>query len=145
METFHPTTNATGATIPDARVVITGASLVHRQLDKRQLAVLAADILDGQLRFVPTQRQLAALLNVGVRYIQIAGTLSPGKRAAIFRGRDHTGFAKLLPTQQPPLSPLPTFIPVRELTNISDEELVTMANLVGNAERWLAAGAAAGL
>jgi hypothetical protein len=40
---------------PAITKTITGQSLVHRQkLDKRQRAVLAADVVDGMVLFIPT-------------------------------------------------------------------------------------------
>jgi hypothetical protein len=80
--------------------VITGASLAHRQLDKRQKAVLAAAMLDGMVTFAPSQKQLADLLNVSVTYIVAARKLSPGKRTAILKGWDSTSFADLVHSQQ---------------------------------------------
>jgi len=42
--------NGSGAASPEStRVIVTGASVVQRNLSKRQLAVIAADILDGHV------------------------------------------------------------------------------------------------
>jgi hypothetical protein len=88
-----------GATtlIPPTTKVITGASLAHRQLDKRQRAALAADVISGAVTFTPTQAQIAQIFGVSVPYIQLARKLSPGKRAAILRGWDSTPFTELMP------------------------------------------------
>jgi hypothetical protein len=75
--------------------MITGRSLVHRQLDKRQRACLAADVIDGLTTIDPTQRQVADLLGVSLAYVRIARGLSPGKRTAILRAWDSTPFAAL--------------------------------------------------
>jgi hypothetical protein len=82
--------------LPPTPKVITGRSLVHRQLDARQRAVVAADILDGLVRFCPSQTQLASLCGVSVVYIDLARKLTPGKREAILRGSDPQSFAELL-------------------------------------------------
>ena len=85
---------------PTTQKVITGASIVHRQLDKRQRAILAADVLDGMVTFSPSQTQLANLLGVSAPYIIAARRLSAGKRAAILRGWDPTSFTDLVRPQQ---------------------------------------------
>jgi hypothetical protein len=76
---------------------IVGAGLANRHLDKRQRAVLAADVLDGTMRLNPSQKQLADIFGVSVVYIAIAQKLSPGRRAAILRGWDPTPFTELMP------------------------------------------------
>jgi hypothetical protein len=89
-------TNGNGAAIPSITKTITGASLAHRRLDKRQRAILAADVFDGLVRFTPTQAQLAQAFGVSVPYIELARRLSPEKRAAILDGQDPVSFAALL-------------------------------------------------
>jgi hypothetical protein len=79
---------------------IVGAGLANRQLDKRQRACLAADVLDGMVTFSPSQTQLANLLGVSAPYIIAARRLSAGKRAAILRGWDPTSFTDLVRPQQ---------------------------------------------
>jgi hypothetical protein len=81
---------------PTTQKVITGASIVHRQLDKRQRAILAADVLDGMVRLDPSQKQLAQIFGVSVVYVAIARKLSPGKRVAILRKWDPTPFTELM-------------------------------------------------
>jgi hypothetical protein len=94
--------------LPPTPQVLTGQSLVHRRLDKRQRAVLAADVSDGLVRFVPSQKQLADILGVSIPYIELARRLSPDKRAAIVQGRDSTSFAELLRPQRQLRLKLPT-------------------------------------
>jgi len=83
---------------PTTTQTITGASLAHRQLNKRQRAVLAADMLDGLVTFSPSQTQLANLLGVSIPYINVARKLSAGKRAAILKGWDPVSFAERRPS-----------------------------------------------
>ena len=64
---------------------IVGAGLANCHLDKRQRAVLAADVLDGMATVALSQKQLADIFDVSVPYINVARKLSPGKRAAILR------------------------------------------------------------
>jgi hypothetical protein len=79
---------------------ITGHSLVHRDLNKRQLAVLAANVVDGIVLFIPTQKQLADIFGVSVKYVEVARGLTPLRRAAILKGLDETSFAELSPPRQ---------------------------------------------
>jgi hypothetical protein len=85
--------NGGAVILPPTPKVITGQSLVHRRLDKRQRAVLAADVSDGLVRFAPSQKQLADIFGVSIPYIELARKLSPGKRQAILRGWDPMSFA----------------------------------------------------
>jgi hypothetical protein len=118
--------------------VIYGVSLAHSELDKRQLAVVGANVLDGLAWYVPTQQQMANCLDISVPYIQLAKSLSWTKRSAILAGQDPVSFADLLLLRR-----------LSATTNISaavsDRALVAMASSIGSAERWLAAGTAAGL
>ena len=136
--TAIPKTNGAGevSRMAPATRVIYGVSLAHQQLDKRQLAVIGADIEDGFARYIPTQRQLAMCLGISVVYLELAKTLSPAKRVAILEGRDPVSFADLLLLRRLAAS-----------TNVSavpDRTLVAVAARIGSAERWLAAGTAAG-
>ena len=79
---------------------IVGAGLANCHLDKRQRAVLAADVLDGMATVALSQKQLADIFDVSVPYINVARKLSPGKRAAILRDWDPTSFADLVHPQQ---------------------------------------------
>jgi hypothetical protein len=79
---------------------IVGAGLANCHLDKRQRACLAADVIDGLVTFIPSQKQLADLLGVSVPYINVARRLSAGKRTAILRGWDSTSFTDLVCPQQ---------------------------------------------
>ena len=73
--------------------VIPGKSLVHRHLNARQRAVIAADILAGRLILQPSVRQLASLLGVCPAYVRLAQQLSSEERQAIASGTDATAFS----------------------------------------------------
>jgi len=66
---------------PPAPKVIDGRALAHRDLTKRQRAVLAANIYDGWARINPTQRQVADMCGVSLSYVRIALALHPDVRA----------------------------------------------------------------
>jgi len=87
-------TNGNGT---DAKV-LSGRGLVHRHLDKRQLACLAANVLEGSTNIDWSVAQLMAALKVNRHYIDVACTLSPERRQAIIDGRDQTSFVTLLKT-----------------------------------------------
>jgi hypothetical protein len=123
--------------IPPTPKVLTGQSLVHRQLDKRQRAILAANIADGLMRFVPSKKQLAGLCNVSIPYIEIARRLSPDRRAAILNGRDSTSFAELL---RPPRQ-LRLKLPAPMCASVTNLQLEHVIRTVG-VERVLEAAVA---
>jgi hypothetical protein len=79
---------------------IAGAGLANRYLDKRQRACLVADVIDGAVTFIPSQKQLADIFGVSVPYIELARKLPVGKRIAILRGLDPVSFAELLRPQR---------------------------------------------
>jgi hypothetical protein len=106
-ELMMNTMNGNGSATTAAPPVVTGASLVHRHLDKRQKAVLAANVVDGLARFVPTNRQIADIFGVSVAYIDVARRLSPSKRNAILGGRDSTSFVSLLNGRRQPVLLVP--------------------------------------
>ena len=83
------------ANMTNARV-LSGRGLVHRKLDKRQLACVGANATEGQTKIDWSVAQLAAALKVSRVYIDLARTLSPEKRQAIIDGRDDTSFVSLL-------------------------------------------------
>ena len=109
---------------PTTQKVITGASIVHRQLDKRQRAILAADVLDGMVTFTPSAKQLADIFDVSTPYIAAARKLSPGKRAAILRDWDPTSFADRVHSQQRQLR-------VPNCASITNSYLETVIRAVG--------------
>lgn len=76
--------------------VLSGRGLVHRNLDKRQLACLAANVLERSTDIDWSIAQLVAALKVNRQYIDVACTLSPERRQAIIDGRDQTSFVTLL-------------------------------------------------
>ena len=87
------------ANVTNARV-LSGRGLVHRKLDKRQLACVAANAAEGQTRIDLSVAQLVAALNVSRSYIDLARSFSPEKRQAIIDGLDGTSFAALLKTPE---------------------------------------------
>src|SRR5262245_24792982 len=120
--------------------VVSGRGITHRRLDKRQRAVLAADIFDGLAVLQPSARQLARQLGVNEGYVRLARDLTPEKRKAILSGRDSTSFRRLLnPLTARRALPAPTLKPA-----MTDEHLVALAQQLG-ADRWLSAGARAEL
>ena len=119
---------------PTTQKVITGASIVHRQLDKRQRAILAADVLDGMVTFTPSAKQLADIFDVSTPYIAAARKLSPGKRAAILRDWDQTSFAGLMnppPRQLSLAGPVIPSMKVTDATEITDGCLAELIRAVG--------------
>jgi hypothetical protein len=124
-----------------ARRVVSGKSLAHRKLDKRQLAILAADLVDGVMTIQLTMRQVARLLGVSENYIRIAQRFSPAKRAAILAGRDSTSFAVLLnPSARCLALPAPKQ-PIIDWAGIDDATLSDVVRAVG-IDRALAAAVA---
>jgi hypothetical protein len=91
-----------GATATTTPRIVRGASVVHQNLDKRQRACLAADVLAALAVFQPSARQLSTWLGVSLVYIRVAARLSPEKRKAILEKGDLTPFCALLnpPTPQ---------------------------------------------
>jgi hypothetical protein len=135
-------TNGAGATSPETtRVIITGASLVHRRLNKRQRAVIGANILDGSVWFQPSQKQLAALLDVSSTYLNIARSLTSEERTAILNGFDSASFSAA-PVSKRQLLPLPGFKTINGNGADADHALIQLAREVGP-ERMLAAAVAA--
>jgi hypothetical protein len=61
--------------------VISGRSLVHRKLNARQRAAIAADILAGKVVIELSTCQLAQLIGVSVPYIRAAR--QPSQRQAL--------------------------------------------------------------
>jgi hypothetical protein len=110
-----------------------------RHLDKRQRAVLAADLVDGRLMLQPSIQQAAALLEVNSTYVGLALRLSDGIRAAILSG-DPIAFTALLDL---PAKQLVRSKPVNgNGSGMSDARLVAIAKTVG-VNRMLTAAAAA--
>ena len=91
---LHITKNGHDATAIPA---IKGAGIANRCADKRQLAALAAAVLEGDTAFTPSLRQLAQLFGVNSTYVTLARQFSPAKRKAIIAGEDTTtSFTALL-------------------------------------------------
>jgi hypothetical protein len=136
----HHAKNGNGGAVtilPPTTKVIRGVSLAHRELDAPQLAVLAADVADRLVTFIPSQQQLARLFGVSVPYIRAAQRLSPSQRAAILRGLDPVSFTDLV--NPPRLSLAGPMIP--DLKVIPDIVLENLARAVG-VDRLLAAAIA---
>jgi hypothetical protein len=108
--------------------VLNGRGLGNRRLDKRQRAVLAADIIDGVVTLQLSAQQVAQVLDVSVSYVALAQRLSPEKRKAILAGRDS------MPLLAPPARRLALPAP----TDIDDATLVEVIRTVG-IDRTLAA------
>jgi hypothetical protein len=83
--------------------VWSGRGLLHRRLNKRLLACIGANVLDGSAKIDWSVAQMAAALKVCRVYIDLAGSFSPAKRQAIIDGYDTTSFVALLKAPQPPL------------------------------------------
>jgi hypothetical protein len=125
----HHSKNGNGGavTILPPTTTMNGRGLAHRQLDARQRAVLAADVLDGTVRLNPSQKQLADLFGVSIPYIQAARRLSAGKRTAILRGWDPTSFADLVHPQRQ----LRLKLPVPNCASITNVQLEHVIRAVG--------------
>ena len=136
MEHCSKNGNGRAVILPPTSQVLTGQSLVHRHLDKRQRAILAANVIDGGVRFVPSQKQAADIFDVSVVYIEIARGLTPAKRAAILRGWDSTSFAKLV-NRSPQLQ---LKLPAPNCTSITNLQLENVIRAAG-IERVLEAAA----
>ena len=125
--------------------VLSGRALVHRKLDKRQLACIAANAAEGQTRIDWSVAQLVAALKVSRAYVDLARSFSSGKRQAIIDGLDETSFAALL--KAPELQQLAIPAPKRRiLVNGKSIDDVTLLAVVRNAgvERTLQAVTAVG-
>jgi hypothetical protein len=122
-------TNGNGSATAAPRV-LNGRGLAHRHANKRQRAVLAAELADGHAIVQLSIGQLAELLGVSRSYVDAARKLTPEKRRAILSGWDSVCF--LSPPDSRPVLPRPTGVP-------SDESLTALAHRVGP-DRWLAAG-----
>ena len=132
------------ANMTNARV-LSGRGLVHRKLDKRQLACVAANAAQGETKIDWTVTQLVAALKVSRAYVDLARTFSPEKRQAIIDGLDETSFAALL--KAPELQQLAIPAPKRRiLVNGKSIDDVTLLAVVRNAgvERTLQAVTAVG-
>jgi hypothetical protein len=109
--------------------VITGVSLVHRRLSKAQRAVLAANVIDGLARYVPTNQQVYADFGVSQPYVDIARRLTPQRREAILQGEDRTSFATLVnPPRQMSLA-MPVIPNMRVITDADLEQMIRAVGL----------------
>lgn len=115
--------NGGAVILPPLARVISGRGLSHRKLDKRQLAVMAANAYDGQLMVVPTMKHCAGMFGVSVTYVRLALGFSPDKREAILRGLDPTSFATLLIRKTGKTKVINT--------EITDAELIEAVRVIG--------------
>ena len=114
-------TNGNGGATAVPRV-LNGRGFARRHANKRQRAVLAAELADGRAVVQLSIAQLVELLGVSRTYIEIARRLTPERRRAILSGQDDTSFAALFDPQTPRLaSPAP----------VNDDALVQLARSVG--------------
>jgi hypothetical protein len=113
---------------------IKGAGIANRRADKRQLAALAAAVLEGDIGYEPSLRQLAQIFGVNPVYIILARRFSPAKRKAIITGEDVTSFSSLL---NPPAAPFA--LPKPKL--VSDQQLEDIIRIAG-IDRTLSVAAA---
>jgi hypothetical protein len=130
------TTNGNGSAIAPRRV-LSGRGLSHRHLNKRQRAVLAADVVDGIVTVQLSAKQVAQLLAVSVPYLALAQQFSPEKRAAIMSGKDDTSFVALL---NPPAPQLALSAPRLAITwdGASDDALLANVRAAGVSRTWTA-------
>jgi hypothetical protein len=108
------------------KAALSGAGLVHRHLDKRQLACVAANVDEELIRVKWSIAQLAAAFKVSRVYIDLARTFSPEKRQAIIDGRDQTSFAALLAPNAQLALPLPKQSTNGNGESINDAEIVAL-------------------
>jgi hypothetical protein len=107
-------------------------------LNKRQRAVLAADIADGIVTVQLSAKQVAQLLGVSVPYITLAQQFTPEKRAAILGGKDDTSFVGLLNPPTPQLAlPAPNRLAIT-WDGASDDALLANVRAAGVARTWTA-------
>ena len=132
--TMH-TTNGNGSAIA-ARQVLSGRGLAHRRLNKRQRAVLAADVVDGLVTVQLTAKQVAQLLGVSAPYIALAQQFTPEKRAAIMSGKDDTSFVACS------IPPAPLALPAPSLAiswdGANDDALLANVRAAGITRTWAA-------
>jgi hypothetical protein len=130
------------ANMTNARI-LSGRGLVHRKLDKRQLACVAANAAQGQTKIDWSVAQLVAALKVSRAYVDLARTFSPEKRQAIIDGLDATSFAAL--RKAPELQQLAIPAPKRRIVvngkSIDDATLLQVVRSAG-VERTLQAAMA---
>jgi hypothetical protein len=129
-------------TMTNARV-LSGRGLVHRKLDKRQLACVAANAAQGQTKIDWSVAQLVAALKVSRAYVDLARTFSPEKRQAIIDGLDGTSFAALRKASEmhQPALPAPKRRIVVNGKSIDDATLLQVVRSAG-VERTLQAAMA---
>ena len=130
------TTNGNESAIAPRRV-LSGRGLAHRHLNKRQRAVLAADVVDGIVTVQLSAKQVAQLLAVSVPYLALAQQFSPEKRAAILSGKDDTSFVALLNPPTPQLA-LPATRLAIAWDGASDDALLANVRAAGVARTWTA-------
>jgi hypothetical protein len=112
---------------------LSGRGVLHRHLDKRQLACIGANVADGVTKIELSVAQLAAALRVNRVYIDLARTFSPEKRAAIIAGRDATSFVTLLKTAKAVLPEPQLVLPLKHSSNGNGDEVIAFVRKYGTA------------
>jgi hypothetical protein len=112
--------------------LVTGQHIAHAQRTKYGRAFLAADLHVGRFILVhPTVLQCAALCRVNPSYVHAALRKDNEERERVLAGLDPLVAPPMRTVSAPPLV-------------VTDNEFVDLAHLVG-ADRWLMAGASAGI
>jgi len=117
-------------TMTNARV-LSGRGLVHRKLDARQRACVAANGAQGETKIDWTVTQLVAALKVSRAYVDLARTLPVERRQAIIDGRDDTSFAAMLKAPEPQLEQLELAFPApKHSGNGNGKSIIDDATLI---------------
>jgi hypothetical protein len=98
-----------GTILPPIKKTVSGHSLAHRHLTKRERAILAANLFDGLVRLTPTQRQVADLCGVSLTYVRYALALPPDVRVP----------ANVRPPRRVPVKVINSGIADNELVKVS--------------------------
>ena len=107
--------------------------------------MLAADVLDGALRYEPTRKEIAEIFRVNASYVDVARTLSPVKRAAILNGWDAISFVDLrahTPALPKPITANGNAVDDAALLAIARHNPNRLWNALQTAETVVAVGAA---
>jgi hypothetical protein len=112
--------------------LVTGQHIAHVQRTKHERAFLAADLHIGRFILVhPTILQSAAHWRVNPAYVHVALRKDTEERERILAGLDPMVASPMRTVSAPPVV-------------VTDDELIGLAHRVGP-DRWLAAGATAGI
>ena len=131
-------TNGNGGTAAIGRSKVSARSLLHQDLNQSQLAAILATVLEREVDYHPTARELAQYHHVSEGYIRVARTWAPEKRQAVASGKDATSIATLL---NPPSLPLALPKPTTNGTLLDDAALFAVVREAG-VDKVLAVAAA---